>query len=143
MSMGFLIEKGSPVIWRGLMVMQALERLIRQVHWDEIDYLIVDTPPGTGDTMLSIIQNLPIAGLVENMSNVKCTNCASNLRIFGDGTSKLSEELGCKILSSLPLEGDISMCADEGTPIAVSGRNKDIEECFKKIGESVVAFCHK
>nr|CAH7716902.1 unnamed protein product [Callosobruchus chinensis] len=174
MSMGFLIEKGSPVIWRGLMVMQALERLMRQVDWGKIDYLIVDTPPGTGDTLLSIIQNLPIAGvvlvttpqsaalevtkrgavmfkklnvpligIVENMSIVKCTTCASNIRIFGDGTSKLSEELGCKILTSLPLEGDISMCADEGRPIAVSGRNKDIEECYKRIGESVVAFCNK
>nr|CAI5859749.1 unnamed protein product [Callosobruchus analis] len=167
-------EKESPVIWRGLMVMQALEKLMRQVDWGKIDYLIIDTPPGTGDTLLSIIQNLPIAGVVlvttpqsaalevtkrgammfkklnipligiiENMSNVKCTSCASNIRIFGDGTSKLAEELGCKILSSLPLEGDISICTDEGTPIAVSGRNKEIEECFKRIGESVIAFCHK
>lgn len=62
MSMGFLIEEGAPVIWRGLMVMQALEKLLRQVEWGEIDYLIVDTPPGTGDTHLSLIQNIPISG---------------------------------------------------------------------------------
>ncbi|KAG5894976.1 hypothetical protein JTB14_009707 [Gonioctena quinquepunctata] len=64
MSMGFLIEKTSPVIWRGLMVMKALEKLMRQVHWGEIEYLVVDTPPGTGDTLLSLIQNLPISGVV-------------------------------------------------------------------------------
>lgn len=62
MSMGFLIEKGAPVIWRGLMVMQALEKLMRQIYWGEIDYLVVDTPPGTGDTHLSLVQNLPING---------------------------------------------------------------------------------
>lgn len=62
MSMGFLIGEGSPVIWRGLMVMQALEKLLRQVDWDCIDYLIVDTPPGTGDTHLSLVQNIPISG---------------------------------------------------------------------------------
>lgn len=62
MSMGFLIDKGAPVIWRGLMVMQALEKLMRQIYWGEIDYLVVDTPPGTGDTHLSLVQNLPING---------------------------------------------------------------------------------
>lgn len=62
MSMGFLVEEGAPVIWRGLMVMQALQKLMYQVKWGEVDCLIVDTPPGTGDTHLSLIQNLPIQG---------------------------------------------------------------------------------
>ncbi|KAK9881427.1 hypothetical protein WA026_016314 [Henosepilachna vigintioctopunctata] len=62
MSMGFLIESESPVLWRGLMVMQALQKLMREVKWGDIDYLIVDTPPGTGDTHLSLVQNLPITG---------------------------------------------------------------------------------
>lgn len=62
MSMGFLVAEGSPLIWRGLMVMQALENLLRQVYWGETDVLVIDTPPGTGDTLLSLIQNLPIAG---------------------------------------------------------------------------------
>lgn len=62
MSMGFLIEEGAALIWRGLMVMQALEKLMRGVSWGAVDYLIVDTPPGTGDTHLSLVQNLPIAG---------------------------------------------------------------------------------
>lgn len=63
MSMGFLIEQDSPVIWRGLMVMQALDKLLRQVAWEDVDYLIVDTPPGTGDTHLSLVQNVPIQGI--------------------------------------------------------------------------------
>lgn len=62
MSMGFLIDDKSPVIWRGLMVMSAIEKLLRQVAWDPLDYLIVDTPPGTGDTHLSIMQSLPVTG---------------------------------------------------------------------------------
>lgn len=60
--MGFLIDDKNPVIWRGLMVMQAIEKLTRQVDWGDIDCLIVDTPPGTGDTHLSLIQTLPITG---------------------------------------------------------------------------------
>lgn len=62
MSMGFLIAEGAPLIWRGLMVMQAIDKLLRQVHWDSVDYLVVDTPPGTGDTHLSLIQNIPVSG---------------------------------------------------------------------------------
>lgn len=62
--MGFLVNKESPVIWRGLMVMQALDRLLRQVAWDPLDYLVIDTPPGTGDTHLSLVQNIPVAGIV-------------------------------------------------------------------------------
>ncbi|KAK3913365.1 Iron-sulfur protein NUBPL [Frankliniella fusca] len=64
MSMGFLVNKDAPVIWRGLMVMQALDRLLRQVAWDPVDYLIVDTPPGTGDTHLSLVQNIPVSGVL-------------------------------------------------------------------------------
>ncbi|KAK9719025.1 NUBPL iron-transfer P-loop NTPase [Popillia japonica] len=64
MSMGFLIAEDAALIWRGLMVMQALDRLMRQVAWGNIDYLIVDTPPGTGDTHLSLVQNLPIKGVI-------------------------------------------------------------------------------
>lgn len=62
MSMGFLVAEGAPLIWRGLMVMQALENLLRKVFWGDVDVLVVDTPPGTGDTLLSLVQNLPIAG---------------------------------------------------------------------------------
>jgi ATP-binding protein involved in chromosome partitioning len=75
MSMGFLVDEKSPVIWRGLMVMSALEKLLRQVAWDAVDYLIVDTPPGTGDTHLSLIQNLPLQGIqnsIDDITNAAC-----------------------------------------------------------------------
>lgn len=64
MSMGFLVEKESAIIWRGMMVMKALEKLMRHVQWGSVDCLLVDTPPGTGDTLLSLIQNLPISGII-------------------------------------------------------------------------------
>lgn len=123
--MGFLVDPKSPVIWRGLMVMSALDRLIRQTAWGELDYLVVDTPPGTGDTHLSLIQNLPLsgvllvttpqnaalqvarrgaamfqkmnvplAGIVENMSGVTCPKCSHEVQLFGNGTEDLAKELG-------------------------------------------------
>ena len=64
MSMGFLVDNSNPIVWRGLMVMAAVERLLRQVDWSPLDYLVVDMPPGTGDTQLSIAQNIPVAGAV-------------------------------------------------------------------------------
>jgi len=70
MSMGFLVDEKSPVIWRGLMVMSAIEKLLRQVAWDAVDYLVVDTPPGTGDTHLSLVQNLPLAGTKHIISTI-------------------------------------------------------------------------
>lgn len=64
MSMGFLVDESAPIVWRGLMVMSAIERLLRQVDWGSLDYLVVDMPPGTGDVQLSISQNVPVAGAV-------------------------------------------------------------------------------
>lgn len=64
MSMGFLVDNSTPIVWRGLMVMSAIDKLLRQVDWSPLDYLIVDMPPGTGDTQLSISQNIPVAGVV-------------------------------------------------------------------------------
>ncbi|XP_030759109.1 uridine-cytidine kinase-like isoform X3 [Sitophilus oryzae] len=144
MSFGFLIEEGSPVIWRGLMVMQALEKLMRQVYWDDIDYLIVDTPPGTGDTHLTLIQNLPIngvvlvttpqkaalevtkrgakmykklnipiIGLVENMSTVICPSCSTNIKVFGSDTEKLVKDINIEILESFPLNESTAEACDK------------------------------
>lgn len=64
MSMGFLVDNSAPIVWRGLMVMSAIEKLLRQVDWSPLDYLVIDMPPGTGDTQLSIAQNVPVAGAV-------------------------------------------------------------------------------
>lgn len=69
MSMGFLVSEKSAVIWRGLMVMSALDKLLRHVDWGRLDFLVVDTPPGTGDTLLSLIQNIPISGSLNYFTN--------------------------------------------------------------------------
>jgi len=128
MSMGFLISETSPIVWRGLMVMNALDKLINQVAWGPLDYLVIDTPPGTGDTHLSLIQtlfiagallvttpqkvalditrrganmfknlNIPIAGIVENMSLITCPKCMSEISFFGNATVSLAKELGNKL----------------------------------------------
>lgn len=130
MSMGFLIDDKSPIIWRGLMVMSAIDKLLYQVAWGPLDYLIIDTPPGTGDTHLSIIQNLPvtgallvttpqkaalevtrrganmfkqlnipIAGIVENMSSVICPKCNNEISLYKSGVTMMAEELGINFIN--------------------------------------------
>lgn len=125
MSMGFLVKENTPIIWRGLMVMSAINKMIRQVAWGPLDYLIIDTPPGTGDTLLSLIQTVPIngvvivttpqkaaldvanrgammfrklevpiVGIVENMSSISCSNCHTDVPLFGIGADYLAKELG-------------------------------------------------
>lgn len=141
MSMGFLIDNKSSVIWRGLMVMNAIDKLLYQVAWGPLDYLVVDTPPGTGDTHLSIVQNLPVAGvllittpqttalevtrrganifkhlnipiigIVENMSSVICPQCNNEIILYNDGTRMIAEELEFKmnIESSNSIHSDIN-----------------------------------
>ena len=126
--MGFLIDEKSPVVWRGLMVMSALDKLLRQTAWGKLDYLIIDTPPGTGDTHLSLVQNLPVtgallvttpqkaavdvtrrgasmyekvnvplAGIVANMTNVICPNCKSEVPLAKDTTESIAKEFGKNI----------------------------------------------
>ncbi|XP_050293313.1 iron-sulfur protein NUBPL [Anthonomus grandis grandis] len=170
MSFGFLIDEDAPVIWRGLMVMQALEKLMRHVEWGDIDYLIVDTPPGTGDTHLSLVQNLPISGvvlvtspqtaalqvtkrgavmynrlkipligLVENMCSVVCPSCSNNIRVFGDGTRKLAEDLNIDILESFPLNSDIADGGDKGVPIVLDEGNRQ-SGLYRNVAQKVVEY---
>lgn len=176
MSMGFLLEKGAPVIWRGLMVMQALDKLMRQVDWgDKIDYLIVDTPPGTGDTHLSLVQNLPIAGvilvttpqtaavqvmkrganmftklnvpiigIIENMSSVNCPSCKKDVPLYGsddgqcDELEKTAKELCLPVLSRFPLNRNISDGSDKGVPIVISCPNCTESNNFKLVANKIV-----
>ncbi|XP_063229384.1 iron-sulfur cluster transfer protein NUBPL isoform X6 [Bacillus rossius redtenbacheri] len=92
MSMGFLIDEASPVVWRGLMVMSALSKLLYQVSWGAVDYLVVDTPPGTGDTQLSLVQNLPLSGAV-----LVTTPQAAALQVTRRGAA-LFRKLGVPVL---------------------------------------------
>ncbi|XP_066993394.2 iron-sulfur cluster transfer protein NUBPL isoform X2 [Anabrus simplex] len=174
MSMGFLVDEKSPVIWRGLMVMSAIERLLRQVAWGPVDYLIVDTPPGTGDTHLSLIQNIPItgvllvttpqsaalhvtrrgavmfqnlnvpvAGLVQNMSTVICPKCSNNFSIFGNGSQSLADELGIELLQDIPLDTKITEFTDAGTPIVIAQPESNQSEAYITLAKKILHFLSK
>ncbi|XP_045462240.1 iron-sulfur protein NUBPL isoform X2 [Harmonia axyridis] len=169
MSMGLLIEPGAAIIWRGLMVMQALQKLMRGVNWKGIDYLIIDTPPGTGDTHLSLIQNLPISvlvttpqvaalevtkrgatmlhklsvpiiGIIENMSSAICPKCNTEISIFGNKTKDLASEINCSILERIPLEHNISESNDRGTPIVVENPDHATSKSFNRLAKNVIKF---
>jgi ATP-binding protein involved in chromosome partitioning len=149
MSIGFLVEEETPMIWRGPMVMGALEQMMGQVEWGRLDIMIVDMPPGTGDAQLTMAQRVPLAGavivstpqdialidarrgvrmfertqvpvlgLIENMSFFCCPNCGHEAHIFGHGGAKAeAARLGAEFLGEVPLLLDIRTSADAGTPI--------------------------
>ncbi|CAF0784925.1 unnamed protein product [Brachionus calyciflorus] len=156
MSMGFLVDEKAAIVWRGLMVMNAIERLMFKVNWAPLDVLVIDMPPGTGDVQLSISQNLklngavivstpqdialldarrgvemfnkvnvPILGLVQNMSTFQCPKCNHEENIFGkDGVEKLANEIKCDVLGELPLNREIREKSDTGEPISINLVNK-------------------
>ncbi|TDG98541.1 hypothetical protein EPR50_G00201410 [Perca flavescens] len=170
MSMGFLVDDVAPIVWRGLMVMSAIEKLLRQVDWGSLDYLVVDMPPGTGDVQLSISQNIPVAGavivstpqdialldarrgaemfkkvnvpvlgLVQNMSVFQCPNCNHQTHIFGsDGARQLADTLGVKLLGDVPLHLNIREMSDRGKPVVVSSPNSPEAEAYRKVASAVV-----
>lgn len=174
MSMGFLIDNKSSVIWRGLMVMNAIDKLLYQVAWGPLDYLVVDTPPGTGDTHLSIVQNLPVAGvllittpqttalevtrrganifkhlnipiigIVENMSSVICPQCNNEIILYNDGTRMIAEELGVQILQTFPLSELIMNSCNSGKPIILSAPKSIQTDMYKHLAEHVIFFLTK
>lgn len=170
MSMGFLVEDVAPVVWRGLMVMSAIEKLLRQVEWGSLDYLVVDMPPGTGDVQLSITQNIPISGavivstpqdialldarrgvemfkrmnvpvlgLVQNMSVFQCPSCKHQTHIFGsDGARHLAHTLGVQFLGDIPLHLTIREMSDRGKPVVVSSPDSPEAEAYRKVASAVV-----
>ncbi|XP_016887350.1 iron-sulfur cluster transfer protein NUBPL isoform X2 [Cynoglossus semilaevis] len=170
MSMGFLVEDSAPIVWRGLMVMSAMEKLLKQVDWGSVDYLVVDMPPGTGDVQLSITQNVPVAGavivstpqdialldarrgaemfkkvnvpvlgLVQNMSVFQCPNCNHQTHIFGsDGARQLAHTLGVEVLGDIPLHLNIRETSDRGQPVVVSCPDSPEAEAYRKLASSVV-----
>ncbi|XP_045573578.1 iron-sulfur protein NUBPL isoform X2 [Salmo salar] len=170
MSMGFLVEDVAPIVWRGLMVMSAIEKLLRQVDWGLLDYLVIDMPPGTGDVQLSITQNVPIAGavivstpqdialldarrgaemfrkvnvpvlgIVQNMSVFQCPKCNHQTHIFGaDGARALADTLGVQLLGDIPLHLSIREMSDRGQPVVVSSPDSPEAEAYRKVATAVV-----
>uniref|UniRef100_A0A2H6N8S7 Iron-sulfur cluster transfer protein NUBPL n=1 Tax=Micrurus carvalhoi TaxID=3147026 RepID=A0A2H6N8S7_9SAUR len=170
MSMGFLVEETAPIVWRGLMVMSAIEKLLRQVDWHQLDYLVIDMPPGTGDIQLSISQNIPVAGavivstpqdialldahkgaemfrkvnvpvlgLIQNMSVFQCPKCKHETHIFGaDGVKKLSKNIGIDVLGDIPLHVHIRETSDSGKPIVISQPQSNVAQAYLKIAAEIV-----
>lgn len=169
MSMGFLVPEDTPMIWRGPMVMSALEQMLRDVAWGELDVLVVDMPPGTGDAQLTMAQRVPLAGavivstpqdialldarkglnmfrrvdvpvlgIVENMSYFCCPNCGHRSEIFAHGGArKTAEELGCDFLGELPLNIAIRETSDGGTPIVASQPDSEEAKAYRAIAAKV------
>ncbi len=170
MSIGFLIQTDdTPMIWRGPMVSATLEQILNQTEWGELDYLIVDLPPGTGDAQLTLSQkvplsgavivttpqdialidakkglkmfekvNIPILGIVENMSLFVCPKCQAESAIFGKGgADKMQQEYGVTILGKLPLSLSIRENADSGKPSVIADSASSESAIYKKIARQI------
>ncbi len=165
MSMGFMLEEDQSVVWRGPMLMSALQQMLRQVQWGKLDILIVDLPPGTGDVQLTLSQktdvhgavivstpqdialldakkaldmfskmDVPILGMIENMSTYVCPNCDHEAHIFGHGGARAeAERLDLPFLGEIPLDIDIRTSSDGGAPIVVSKPQSPQAKRFKEI----------
>ncbi|NHC08015.1 iron-sulfur cluster carrier protein ApbC [Azonexus fungiphilus] len=169
MSIGFMIDVETPMVWRGPMVTQALDQMLTQTRWRDVDYLVVDMPPGTGDTQLSLAQkvpvtgavvvttpqdialidarkglkmfekvNIPILGIVENMSIHVCSNCGQAEHIFGEGGGEqMCKDYDVEFLGSLPLEMAIRQMADGGQPTVVGAPDSKAAEIYRGIARRV------
>ena len=169
MSMGFMVAEDNPVVWRGPMVMGALEQMLRDVTWGVIDVMLVDMPPGTGDTQLTMSQRVPLAGavivstpqdialldarkglnmfkkvevpilgVVENMSYHICSNCGHREEIFSHGgAADAAKELGVPYLGDLPLDIRIRETSDGGTPIVADEPDSAHTKAYLAIAEQV------
>ncbi len=171
MSIGYLIEDETPMIWRGPMVTQALEQLLNDTQWHDVDYLIIDLPPGTGDTQLTLAQKVPVSGavivttpqdialldarkglkmfekvevpvlgIVENMSIHICSECGHEEFIFGSGGGEsMSEQFDVDLLGSLPLDIQIREHADAGKPTVAADPKGRIAEIYSDIARRMTA----
>ncbi len=165
MSMGFLVAEDTPMIWRGPMVMSALQQMLRDVNWGDLDVLVVDMPPGTGDAQLTMAQQVPLAGavivstpqdialldarkglnmfrrvdvpvlgIIENMSYFCCPNCGHRTDIFSHGGArKEADDLGMEFLGEIPLHLSIRETSDQGQPIVVSQPESDHAQSYRRI----------
>ena len=171
MSMGFLTTKDTPIIWRGPMATKLIQQFIAGVAWGELDYLVIDLPPGTGDVQLTLTQSValtgavivttpqdvareiaqkglrmfqqvqvPVLGIIENMSHFICPHCRERSHIFGEGGGeRVSTELGLPFFGGIPVDSEVVSSGDEGTPIV--GRNPDsaVSRAYFEITERVAA----
>jgi ATP-binding protein involved in chromosome partitioning len=169
MSIGFLVEEETPMIWRGPMVMSALTQMLREVEWGTLDVMVVDMPPGTGDAQLTMAQqvplrgavivstpqdlalidarrgiamfrrvNVPVLGVVENMSTFICPHCGERSDIFGHGGARReAERQGVPFLGEVPLAPDIREKSDAGAPVVATEPDGAHAKAFRDIAARV------
>ena len=171
MSMGFLSRDDSPVIWRGPMVHGIIQQFLTRVEWGELDYLVIDLPPGTGDAQLSLTQlapisgavivttpqevslidarkglkmfqkvNVPVLGIVENMSYYVCSDCGKRAHIFRSGGGlKTAQEIKVPFLGEIPLEEEVTEAGDAGVPIVIKNPNSTVSKAYQQLAGRVAA----
>ena len=169
MSMGFLVDEDAPMIWRGPMVQSALQQMLGDVAWGELDVLVVDMPPGTGDAQLTMAQRVPLAGavivstpqdialldarkainmfrkvdvpvlgIVENMSYFCCPNCGHRAEIFAHGGARAcAAQYGVDFLAEIPLELAVRETSDAGRPIVVSEPGAPVADAYRRLAMTV------
>lgn len=169
MSIGLMLKEGEAVVWRGPMLMGAMQQMLQQVNWGELDVLLIDLPPGTGDVQLSLCQKAPVTGaiivstpqdvalldarraidmfgklktpvlgLVENMSSYVCPQCGHEAHLFGHGgVAAEADALGLPFLGALPLELEVRLAGDNGTPIALG--DGTAAAAFAQLADRLVA----
>ncbi len=169
MSIGFMVEEDTPVIWRGPMVMSALQQMLSEIAWAELDVLVVDMPPGTGDAQLTMAQQTPLAGavivstpqdlalidarkglnmfrrvdvpvlgIVENMSYFVCSKCGERHEIFGHGGAENEAlKMGVNFLGAVPLDVEIRQRSDAGQPIVASAPDSEHAGIYREIASKV------
>jgi ATP-binding protein involved in chromosome partitioning len=169
MSIGFLVEEETPMIWRGPMVMSALTQMLREVEWGELDVMVVDMPPGTGDAQLTMAQavplrgavivstpqdlalidarrgvamfrrvNVPILGIVENMSYFLCPSCGERHDIFSHGgAQREAERMGVPFLGDVPLHMTIREKSDAGLPVVATEQDGPHAKIYRDIAAKI------
>ena len=170
MSLGFLMDVDQPVIWRGPMVMKAVEQFLQDVAWGRLDFLLIDLPPGTGDAQLTLTQkihlsgavivttpqdvslidarkglamfqkvNVPVLGIVENMSYYICPQCGHREEIFKHGGGRrTAEQLKVPFLGEIPLDPKVAIGGDAGEPIVAAEPKSGVTAAYVKIAEEIV-----
>lgn len=170
-SIGFLVDEDTPMIWRGPMVMSALTQLLREVAWSEMDVMVIDMPPGTGDAQLTLAQqtplsgavivstpqdlalidarkglnmfrkvNVPVLGIIENMSYFNCTKCGERHEIFGHGGARAeAAKLGLPFLGEVPLDMEVRIRSDLGEPIVATAPDSAHAAIYRDIARQIWA----
>ncbi len=173
MSIGFLVDEDTPVIWRGPIVSSVVKQFLEDVVWGELDYLVIDMPPGTGDAQLTLSQTapltgalivttpselalvdaqkglqmfrkveIPVLGLIENMSHYVCESCGDKSTPFNSGgTSKLCEQFNVELLAELPLDHKIQRGGDNGKPVVSAEPESAQAKAFIALAESLIKKC--